>query len=124
MEKGSAPCEKEGGSTRRKELEVRRLERALRRLFFGEPRLWLMGVERAVLGEETDLRADGAEEAGESVREAQDLAGEGATMENRAGLTTTSLAVRDFFGGEPWAAGSAFSQSSSSKISGSGSGSR
>ena len=39
MEKGSALCKKEGGSTRRKELEVRRLERALRRLFFGEPRL-------------------------------------------------------------------------------------
>lgn len=40
MEKGSAPWEKESGSTRRKgELDARRLEIAWRRLFFGEPRL-------------------------------------------------------------------------------------
>lgn len=91
---------------------------ALRRLFFGDPRLWLMGVERAVLGEESDLRAEGAEGAGEAVRETLDLAGE-ATMEDRAGLADTSLAVRDFLGGEPEATGSVFSQSLSSKISGS-----
>ena len=116
MEKGSAPCEKEGGSTRRKgELEARRLETALRRLFLGEPRLWLIGVERAVLGEETDLRTEGTDGAGEAVREALDLAGEG-IKENRAGFATTSLVVRVFLLGE---FGSAFSQSSSSKISGS-----
>lgn len=125
MEKGRALlCEKDGGSTRRKgELDARRLEMALRRLFLGEPRLWLMGVERAVLGEETDLRVDGAGEAGEAEAETLlvGLAGEAVTMEKRAGFAMASLAVRDFLGGEPCATGSAFSQSSSSKISGSGS---
>lgn len=87
MEKGSALCEKEGGSTRRKgELDARRLETALRRLFFGEPRLWLMGVDFAVFGEEMDLRAEGRDVAGEAVRETLDLAGD-AARENRAGFT-------------------------------------
>lgn len=119
MEKGSAPCEKEGGSTRRKgEVEARRFETACRRLFLGEPRLWLMGVDFAVLGEERALRTEEMEGAGEAVRETLDLAGE-ATMENRAGLTKPSLLVRDFLVGELKAAGSVFSQSSSWKISGS-----
>lgn len=118
MEKGRALEEKEGGSTRRKgELDARRLETAARRLFFGEPRLWAMGVDLAVLGEETDLRTEDMEGAGEAVRETLDRAGD-ATMENRAGFTT-SLVVRDFFVGELKTAGSLFSQSSSSKISGS-----
>jgi hypothetical protein len=119
MEKGNAPCEKEGGSTRRKgELDARRLETALRRLFFGEPRLWLMGVDFAVFGEERDLRTDGREVAGEAVRETLDLAGD-ATREKRAGFTKSWLLERDFLVGELKTAGSAFSQSSSSKISGS-----
>lgn len=119
MEKGSAFCEKEGGSTRRKgELEARRLETAARRLFFGEPRLWLMGVDLAVLGEETVLRTDDMEVAGEAVRDRLDRAGV-APKENRAGFTTTSLVVRDFLEGELETTGSVFSQSSSSKISGS-----
>ena len=121
MEKGSAPGEKEGGSMRRKgEVEARRLETACRRLFLGEPRLWLMGVDLAVLGEESDLRVDGREVAGEAVRETLELAGD-ATMENRAGFTNPWLLVRVFLVGvgELKAAGSVFSQSSSSKISGS-----
>jgi hypothetical protein len=118
MEKGSAGlCEKEGGSTRRNgEVEARRLEMAWMRLFFGEPRLWLMGVDLAVLGEERDLRMDGTEVAGEAVSETLDLAGE-ATMENLAGFTKPWLLVRDFLVGELKADGSAFSQSSSSKMS-------
>jgi hypothetical protein len=120
MEKGSAPCENEGGSTRRKgEVDARRLETAWRRLFFGEPRLWLIGVDLAVFGEESDLRTDGREVAGEAVRETLDRAGD-ATRENRAGFTEESwLLERDFLVGELKTAGSVFSQSSSSKISGS-----
>lgn len=91
---------------------------ALRRLFFGEPRLWLIGVDLAVFGEETDLRTDGRDVAGEAVRETLDLAGD-ATMEKRAGFTKSWLLERDFLLGELRSAGSAFSQSSSSKISGS-----
>ena len=85
-------------------------------MFFGEPRLWLMGVDLAVFGEERDLRMDGIEGAGEAVRETLDLAGD-ATMENLAGFTKSLL--RDFLVGEPKASGLMFSQSSSSKISGS-----
>lgn len=119
IEKGSAPWENEGGSTRRKgELDARRLETAWRRLFFGEPRLWLIGVDLAVFGEERDLRTDGREVAGEAVREMLDLAGD-ATMEKRAGFMKSWLLVRDFLVGELKTAGSVFSQSSSSKISGS-----
>jgi hypothetical protein len=119
MEKGSALCEKEGGSTRRKgELEARRLEMAWTRLFLGDPRLWLMGVDLAVFGEERDLRMEGMEVAGEAVSETLGLAG-AATMENLAGFTNPSLLVRDFLVGELKTAGSLFSQSSSSKISGS-----
>jgi hypothetical protein len=110
MEKGSAGLvsEKEGGSTRRKEeAEARRLEMACRRLFFGEPRLQLMGVDFAVLGAETDergLRAEGSEGAGE------------ATNECFAGLVNTSASVRDFLEGEV-NTGSTFSASLSSKMS-------
>lgn len=119
IEKGSAPCENDGGSTRRKgEVDARRLEMACRRLFFGEPRLWLMGVDLAVFGDERDLRTDGTEVAGEAVREVVDLAGD-APRENRAGFTNPWLLVRDFLLGELKTTGSVFSQSSSSKISGS-----
>ena len=75
-----------------------------------------MGVDLAVFGEETDLRMDGMEGAGEAVRDTLDLTGE-ATMENRAGFTKSLL--RDFLVGELKASGSMFSPSSSSKISGS-----
>jgi hypothetical protein len=125
MEKGSAGLlsEKEGGSTRRKEeAEARRLEMACRRLFFGEPRLQLMGVDFAVLGAETDergLRAEGSEVAGEAATEAADAGGE-ATNECFAGLVNTSASVRDFLEGEV-NTGSTFSESLSSKMSSSAS---
>ena len=77
-----------------------------------------MGVDLAVLGEETVLRTEDMEVAGEAVRDRLDRAGE-APKENRAGFTTTSLVVRDFLEGELETTGSVFSQSSSSKISGS-----
>lgn len=77
-----------------------------------------MGVDLAVLGDESDLRMDGMEVAGEAVRETLDLAGE-ATMAKRAGFTKAWLLVRDFLVGELKAAGSVFSQSSSSNTSGS-----
>lgn len=119
MEKGNAPCENEGGSTRRKgELDARRLETAVRRLFFGEPRLWLIGVDLAVFGEERDLRTEGREVAGEAVRETLGLVGD-VTREKRAGFTKSWLLERDFLEGELKTSGSVFSQSSSSKISGS-----
>lgn len=75
-----------------------------------------MGVDLAVLGEESDFRMDDREVAGEAVRETLALAGE-ATMENLAGFTKPLLLVRDFLVGELKMAGSVFSQSSSSKIS-------
>ena len=50
----------EGGSTRRNgELEARRLESRPIRLCLGEPRLWLIGVEVLVFGEESALRIEG-----------------------------------------------------------------
>jgi hypothetical protein len=142
MEKGRAGLlsEKEGGSTRRTvELDARRLEMAWTRLFLGDPRLQLMGVDLAVLGEETVLRTEEREDAGEAV---MDLAGvvvseylaglvkasaaerDGlvkTSLTERDGLVKTSLAVRDFLGGELKAPGSTFSASSSSKMSGSAS---
>jgi hypothetical protein len=124
MEKGRAGLlsEKEGGSTRRKEVEARRLEMAWRRLFLGEPRLQLMGVDLAVLGVETDERgerAEGSEVAGEAAAEPVELAGE-ATNECFEGLVKMSAAVRDFLEGEV-NTGSTFSESSSSNTSSSAS---
>lgn len=118
MEKGSAGllcAEKEGGSMRRKgELEARRLERAPMRLCFGEPRLWLMGVEVVVFGEERALRTDGME--GEAVSGSLVLSGEG-TMANFDGLENPSV-VFGFLVGELTLEGSTFSASSSSKMAG------
>lgn len=118
MEKGSAGllwAEKEGGSTRRKgEVEARRLERAPMRLCLGEPRLWLMGVEVVVFGEERVLRTDGME--GEAVRGSLALSGEG-TSAKVDGLENPSV-VLDFLEGELEVAGLVFSSSSSSKMAG------
>lgn len=121
MEKGSAGLLwlNDGGSTRRNgELDARRLEMAWMRLFLGEPRLLEMGVDFAVLGEETALRTDGI--AGEAVRPMVGLTGE-VTSENLAGLIhPASLAVvLLFLEGEQKTDGSMFSESKlSSKISG------
>lgn len=65
MEKGNAGLlwGNEGGSTRLNgELEARRLERRPIRLCLGDPRLWLIGVELVVFGEESALRTEGSED--------------------------------------------------------------
>jgi len=122
MEKGRLGllCVKDGGSTRRKgELDTRRFETAWRRLFLGEPRLVEMGVDLAVLGDESALRTDGTE--GVALRLlALGLAGE-VKMEKLAGLMYPAslwLAVLDFLVGLLKMDGSTFSESASSKISG------
>lgn len=117
MEKGRAGLlwGYEGGSTRRKgELEARRLEMALMRLWIlGEPRLLLTGVEVVVVGEERALRTEGTE--GEAVRAG--LAGfEGeATRENLGGLEKSEVVLL-FLVGELKMDGSMFSESLSSKM--------
>jgi len=122
MEKGRLGllCVKDGGSTRRKgELDARRFETAWRRLFLGEPRLVEMGVDLAVLGDESALRTDGTE--GVALRLlALGLIGE-VKMEKLAGLMYPAslwLAVLDFLVGLLKMDGSTFSESASSKISG------
>lgn len=108
---------KEGGSTRRKgELDARRLEMAWRRLFLGEPRLLVMGVDLAVLGDERALRTDGTE--GVALRLALlGLTGE-VKIEKLAGLMYPAsmllLAVLDFLVGLLKTEGSTFSESASS----------
>jgi len=120
MEKGRPGllCEKEGGSTRRNgELEARRLEIAWRRLFFGEPRLLVMGVDFAVLGDDGAFRLDGREGVALWLR--LGLTGE-VKMANLDGFTYPAswlLLVLDFLVGVE-AVGSTFSESSSSKTSG------
>lgn len=120
MEKGREGllcAEKEGGSTRRKgELEARRLERTPMRLCFGDPRLWAIGVEAVVFGDERALRTDGMD--GEAVRGSlADLSGDGMS-ENFDGLENPSV-VFDFLVGELKMEGSTFSASlSSSKMAG------
>lgn len=120
MEKGRAGlllfCAN-GGSTRRKgELEARRLEMAWTRLFLGEPRLVLMGVDFAVLGEERALRTEGR--VGVVVRLAVGFRG-AVKREKAAGLTKpASLKVLDLLVGVQKRDGSIFSEESSSKISG------
>lgn len=116
MEKGRAGllCEKDGGSTRRKgELDGRRLEMALMRLWIlGEPRLELMGVELVVVGEESALRNEGM---GEDAAGAGLACFEGeATRENLEGLKTSENAavVLHFLLGELKVKGSMFSVSS------------
>ncbi len=110
---------KDGGSTRRKgELDARRFEMAWRRLFFGEPRLFEMGVDLAVLGDESALRTDGTD--GVALRLTLDLMGE-VKMEKLAGLmypASLVLAVLDLLVGLLKTQGSMFSESASSKISG------
>lgn len=108
IEKGSAGlvCEKDGGSMRRKgELEARRLEMALMRLWIlGEPRLVLIGVALVVVGEDKAFRTEGSE-------------GE-VTSENLEGLEKSeekSEHVFDFLVGELKTEGSMFSASVSSK---------
>ena len=107
---------KDGGSTRRKgELDARRLEMAWRRLFLGEPRLLVMGVDLAVLGDESALRTDGTE--GVALRlTLLGLTGE-VKMEKLAGLMYPAslwLAVLDFLVGLLKTEGSMFSASASS----------
>ena len=86
------------------------------RLCFGEPRLWEIGVEAAVLGEERALRTDGTE--GESVRGSARFAGAGdVCSENREGFANPSK-ILDFLVGELKIAGSTFSESSSSMMAG------
>lgn len=105
----------EGGSTRLNgELEARRLERRPIRLCLGEPRLWLIGVEVLVFGEERALRTEGIE--GEAVLAGIGLDGE-VNRENCDGFDSPSN-VLDFFVGELKIDGSAFSESSSSKTDG------
>lgn len=114
IEKGSAglDCENDGGSTRRKgELEARRFERRPTRLFFGEPRLWLMGVEVLVLGDEIALRTEGA--AGEAVTGRLSFEDGDVIKEKLTGLENPSI-VLDFLVGELKMEGSTFSESSSS----------
>lgn len=107
---------KEGGSTRLNgELEARRLEMAWRRLFFGEPRVLLIGVDFAVLGDERALRTEGT--AGEASRLMLDLTGD-VKSENFAGLTKPASLILFFLVGEQKMEGSMFSESPSSKISG------
>jgi hypothetical protein len=105
-------CAKEGGSTRRNgELDARRLEMAWRRLFLGEPRLLVMGVDFAVLGDERALRTDGTEGVAVS-----GLTGD-VKIENWAGLTNPAsqlLLVLDFLVGLLKIEGSMFSESASS----------
>lgn len=111
-------CVKEGGSTRRNgELDARRLEMAWIRLFFGEPRLLVMDVDLAVLGDDSALRIDGT--AGEAERLMLCLTGE-VKRENFAGFTKPAslLLNLDFLLGEVKSDGSRFSESKSSKISG------
>lgn len=112
-------AEKEGGSTRRKgELEARRLEMAWTRLFFGEPRLVLMGVDLAVLGEERALRMEGMLGVAVMLELGLSLVGE-VKRENLARLTKpASLKALDFLVGEQKSDGSTFSEESSSKMSG------
>ena len=114
MENGNAGllcAEKEGGATRRKgEVEARRFERTPTRLCLGDPRLWAMGVDLAVLGEERALRIDAVD--GEAVRGLTALKGEG-TSENLDGFENPSE-VLDFLMGELKIEGSTFSESSSS----------
>ena len=121
MEKGSLGLlwEKDGGSRRRKgELDARRLEMAWRRLFLGDPRLLVMGVDLVELGEERALRVEGTE--GVALRLVLVLTGE-VKMANGAGLTYPASLVEvvfDFLVGLPVMKGSTFSESASSKISG------
>jgi hypothetical protein len=120
MEKGRPGLlwAKDGGSTRRKgEVDARRLEMAWRRLFFGDPRLLVMGVDLVELGDERALRTEGTE--GVALRLALVLAGE-VKMEKAAGLTypaSLAVVVFDFLDGL-LTKGSTFSESASSKISG------
>jgi hypothetical protein len=110
--------EKEGGSTRRKgEDEARRLVMALMRLFLGEPRDLVMGVERAVLEGVRILRVDRAE----GVALSETLFTGDETRLNLEGLMESKSRVElvlDFLVGEAKTEGSMFSESRSSKISG------
>lgn len=114
MEKGSLGLwEKDGGSMRRKgEVEARRLEMAWRRLFLGDPRLLVMGVDLVELGEERALRADGTE--GVALRLVLVLTTGEVKMANGAGLTYPAsgvVVVLDFLDGLPVMKGSTFSAS-------------
>jgi hypothetical protein len=108
-------CVNEGGSTRRNgELDARRFEIAWRRLFLGEPRLLVIGVDFAVLGDESALRMDGTE--GVAVRPTLGLTGD-VKSEKCTGLTDPAsqlLDVLDFLFGLLKIEGSMFSESASS----------
>jgi hypothetical protein len=111
-------CEKEGGSTRRKgEDEARRLVMALMRLFLGEPRDLVMGVDRAVVEGVRILRVERAE----GVALSETLFTGDETRLNLEGLMKSKSRVElvlDFLVGEAKTEGSIFSESTSSKISG------
>ena len=85
---------------------------AWRRLFFGEPRLCVIGVDFAVFGDERALRTLGTD----GVAETLTLGFTGAVnSENLGGFTKpASLLIFDFFVGELNADGSTFSESASS----------
>lgn len=109
--------EKDGGSTRRKgELEARRLDKRPTRLCLGEPRLWWMGVDLVVFGEERAFRTEGAD--GLAARVGLVLFTDEVLSANFAGLTYPASLIFDFLVGELKRAGSTFSASTeSSKIS-------
>jgi hypothetical protein len=122
MLKGNAglDCVKEGGSTRRNgDEDARRcLEMAAMRLFLGDPRLLLIGVDLAVLEGVRILRVDKTE--GVAFKETL-LTGD-ETRLNFEGLMKSKSRVElvlDFLVGEAKMKGSMFSESvASSKISG------
>lgn len=90
------------------EVEARRLARAPTRLCFGEPRVWLMGVDLAVLGEERVLRLEGTGVA------AGDLAGGGVARANLDGFWKAPTVFGFLLGEVAQSAGSTFSASTSS----------
>lgn len=108
---------KEGGSTRRKgEDEARRLVMALMRLFLGDPRDLLMGVDFVLEGVRI-LRVDMAE--GVALSETLFCGDE--TRLNLEGLMkpkSREELVLDFLVGEAKTEGSMFSESTCSKMSG------
>ena len=115
IEKGAAELGNgnEGGSTRRNgELEARRLESRPTRLCLGEPRLWLIGVDVVVFGEESALRIEGT--VGEAEIGKLGFWYDDGTRENVEGFVNPSVVVFDFLVGERKMEGLTFSESSSS----------
>jgi hypothetical protein len=85
------------------------------RLFFGDPRLWLIGVEVLVFGDDRALRTEGID--GEAVN-GIGLGLDGDVMsKNEEGFENPSIFL-DFFDGELKIEGSMFSESISSNADG------